>query len=556
MNFGISKRTLWGLLVTLCFLIVVDFGLANPLQETQSENPTATQQDSTGQTTPVSELDAVAAKQQEVTTQAETFIGLITLGGIIAYVIVGVFIVGVVFLFWNAIELFLDYRNSKELMTLKFSEISLDQLKNSLENRQESHLRGLLQHIILFYEAGDSATEIHEELVGHINVKTESYETYRNWLGFLADAAGGLGLLGTVWGIFRTFFGGALDPDKILNGMGIALITTLVGVGVSLIINFGGTKLFGTFNKRMKDIAEKADELRLHLLGLDSQKAHKRISKSSHFVPGGENTTVAATNGNAPEVDFGEFLQDLKTTIADSIGTRTVENVSTKTKRSTAVDVVRDAPGFVFEIDDSLPATISSGATLQKALKLTLLDQAGLPIQKAKVFFSAEGAVHFDNKKNKIDRPTDKKGEIAVNIHAEEKTGHGEIRFWLENYMDDAEIVEFNVTASVPEKIAIDGGDDQIGFVGQALSQPLQVVVRDRFDNLVENAEIAFDAVDGDGVINGLQKQCIIRTDKNGYAEATYTLGRKTHFHTINAKIKNGKGDSVVFHVLGKAKNA
>ena len=48
-----------------------------------------------------------------------------------------------------------------------------------------------------------------------------------------------LGLLGTVWGMIGVFFdivkaGGMPNPADLANGVGIALVTTLLGLGVAI----------------------------------------------------------------------------------------------------------------------------------------------------------------------------------------------------------------------------------------------------------------------------------------------------------------------------------
>jgi hypothetical protein len=68
--------------------------------------------------------------------------------------------------------------------------------------------------------------------------------------------------------MFVVFFQGTSDRDVILRGMGIALITTLLGLVVSIILNLSATELSTAFDKRLDRIAKKSDELRFRLLEL------------------------------------------------------------------------------------------------------------------------------------------------------------------------------------------------------------------------------------------------------------------------------------------------
>ena len=52
--------------------------------------------------------------------------------------------------------------------------------------------------------------------------------------------------------------------------MGFALITTLLGLIVSIFLNLSSTEIFSLFNRRLDRIAEKSDELRFRLMELVS----------------------------------------------------------------------------------------------------------------------------------------------------------------------------------------------------------------------------------------------------------------------------------------------
>jgi biopolymer transport protein ExbB len=58
------------------------------------------------------------------------------------------------------------------------------------------------------------------------------------WLNLIGNIGPMLGLLGTVWGMIGAFFtivqAGAPDPAQLAGDIGIALVTTLLGLGVSI----------------------------------------------------------------------------------------------------------------------------------------------------------------------------------------------------------------------------------------------------------------------------------------------------------------------------------
>jgi len=87
-------------------------------------------------------------------------------------------------------------------------------------------------------------------------------------MAFLADTAGGLGLLGTVWGIYRGFAAKAVvqSNDELLAAMGVALVTTFVGIVVSVIINWMSTETGAAVRGRIMAAMGKIEDYREILL--------------------------------------------------------------------------------------------------------------------------------------------------------------------------------------------------------------------------------------------------------------------------------------------------
>jgi biopolymer transport protein ExbB/TolQ len=171
---------------------------------------------------------------------------------------------------------------SRTLLETNFRQLSIGEV-NKLVSRQPSSLSARLYSVLLsiFHSTGNTR-DFHDEIANYIQLQQDRFATFRSRLSFLSDTAGALGLLGTVWGMFVTFFGGNLDSQRILNGMGLALVTTLIGLVVSIILNFCATEVFSVFNKRVANISAKADEFRLWLMAL----VHQR-SKSKNGSPSG-----------------------------------------------------------------------------------------------------------------------------------------------------------------------------------------------------------------------------------------------------------------------------
>lgn len=209
-----------------------------------------------------------------------TFWSLTKLGGGISLAIFGVLALGVFLIALQIYELIQDKVKGKALMNINYRQMSVGEVNKLVMKHQKSYIAPLYSILLSIFHATGTTQDFHDEIANYIQMQQDRFGTFKSRLAFLSDTAGALGLLGTVWGMFVTFFGGNLDSQRILNGMGLALVTTLVGLVVSIILNFFATEVFSVFNKRLEIISAKADEFRLWLLAIMHQRNKKRQQSS------------------------------------------------------------------------------------------------------------------------------------------------------------------------------------------------------------------------------------------------------------------------------------
>lgn len=468
------------------------------------------------------------AGQSKITT----FWELYQHGGYIAYIIMGVLILGVFIMIGKTVELIVDWRNAKNLAKMPFRD--LDQIKDALAKSKNSYLKGMVHHLITFFDAGYSAAQTQFELNVYKHVKYEKFESYQGWLHFLSDSAGALGLLGTVWGVFQTFFGGDLDNEKILDGMGMALITTLFGLIVSLIINFGNTKLYSSFNKRMEKIAEKGDKLRLFLMDWESMK---RPMRSRTMAPVSE--VQAASQSRAD-------LENLSGNSGKSISQSAERELHTPAATAApAKTTVRD--GYALITVDGPPEEIATGESIAKALCLGIVDENNEPVPKAKVLFQTSGELFVDKNKRQIEKQSDKNGRVMLALTGGAQVGTAELHCLLQS--DSTVTVHFtlDVVAGRADRISIERGNHQSARAGQPAPDALQVSVRDQFGNPVHGAEVLYKLLEGEGSFNGGHKDFVTSTDAQGLAAAEFRLGYEPGLNRVQAALKSAKSRPVEF---------
>lgn len=459
---------------------------------------------------PANPADSLAAPLRAGNGGIGSFWAMARLGGGIGYIIMAVLALGLFLILFKAINLFIDKRNSRPLIGAGFAGMPLPAIMELTRESAQTIAGNTLGHLIEFHRAGGQAESMHNELVFYMDQENEKFETYRSWLNFLSDSAGALGLLGTVWGVFLTFFGGNLDSEKILNGMGIALITTLLGLVVSLVLNLFNTQIYGIFQRRLEMVTRKADELRLILL------QHSAPAVPAEAVPRAE-----ASARPSPAV----------------------------TPPSPPVPVENRPPRLsILGVPEK---GLVAGEMKKGAIRLQVHQPDGAPLAKATVQVTAEGPLQIEGRNGRAEVQTDKNGLALVDVQGGETVGKGRIRLQLAGAAA-GETVDLAVHPAEAAQLAVLGGNDQAGQVNTVLAEPLRLMVTDRFGNPVADAPVNFKLTMGAGKFPDGKAHFIARSDAAGMVEARLRLGDKTGFHVVEAAL-NGRKPAVEFRLLSKS---
>ena len=214
---------------------------------------------------------AVESSTEQVEAGSETFgfsnfWDLTEQAGWFRWFILGVLVIGLFLIIKQCFELWDDRRRGAKLIGMRIGELTVDRLEARVMDESNHMLARLMATLLNVYRSSGVAIMLHEEMANFIHMEQERFSTFKQRIDFLSDSAGAFGLLGTVWGIFLVFSQRDLDPQNILGGMGLALITTLLGLVVSIILNLCLTEVSNIFTRRLDTVAAKADELRFRLM--------------------------------------------------------------------------------------------------------------------------------------------------------------------------------------------------------------------------------------------------------------------------------------------------
>ncbi|MDQ7064355.1 MAG: MotA/TolQ/ExbB proton channel family protein [candidate division KSB1 bacterium] len=178
---------------------------------------------------------------------------------------------GIFLLSYKGLQEYREKSRAKWLLEQKIGSGDIRRVIRMVQTSQPNRASRLMHQMIATFNKTKRAEPIGDDINAYLNAERDSFETFNRVLGFLSDTAGALGLLGTVWGIFETFHAGRLDGPTILQGMSISLVTTLVGLIISLFLNMGATGIFAFFNRQLNMLANRAEELRQALLYLEAK---------------------------------------------------------------------------------------------------------------------------------------------------------------------------------------------------------------------------------------------------------------------------------------------
>lgn len=203
---------------------------------------------------------------EESATSTLPVLDILAMGGWITWPIYALLLTGVAMSIKRFLHLRMDAGKDASIHGMKVAGLDTKEMRRKLQVMSPGSLTMAARDMISQYEQTRNAESLQSAIEHHITVRQDGFKPYKNWMDFLSESAGALGLLGTVLGMFQTFFGGTLDKDKILHGMGVALITTLVGIIVSLLLNLLLTVLRNHFDKMLDGHYHKLSELRQAVL--------------------------------------------------------------------------------------------------------------------------------------------------------------------------------------------------------------------------------------------------------------------------------------------------
>jgi len=227
---------------------------------------------------------ALAAAQDaaEAAEPGLPLLDVLAMGGWITWPIYGLLLVGVALSVSRLLVVRLERDRDRSLAALDVADRPASELHDRMRALAPSPLILAARDMVAQLLRTRNPDSMNAAVESFLTLRQDSFRPYENWLSFLSESAGALGLLGTVLGMFQTFFGGTLDKDKILHGMGVALITTLVGIIVSLLLNLALTLVRNVFTATLDAQFARLTAIRQAMLSESALEDDRRRRASDH----------------------------------------------------------------------------------------------------------------------------------------------------------------------------------------------------------------------------------------------------------------------------------
>ncbi|MEM7414485.1 MAG: MotA/TolQ/ExbB proton channel family protein [Gemmatimonadota bacterium] len=414
--------------------------------------------------------------------------------------------VGLVQVFVKLYELVRDRRVSLALHRMDFATMSLDDITRAVSGQSESMLSSVQSTMLNVFHTRPGEGQLHDEIANFVSFQQDQFGVFRRRMEFLSDTAGALGLMGTVWGMFTVFFQGTAQQDVILRGMGIALITTLLGLVVSIILNFSATELSTFFGKRLEQVSRKSDELRFRLMEL---------------APTPQPVAVAAAPAPAPPAPVA------------------VTPAPAPAPAPTPEPAAPDPPSWKYV---ELANGQGSGRAGSSAdLVLLVRSSDGEPAEDVAVVVAVPGSEgSLGDGQRTVRGQSDTRGEVGVACTLPEQAGSFALDVSLPEQPGPSTRIELTVVPGEPSRV-VPEGNNQAAVAGMRLPLPIGVQVTDRYGNPIPGVDVAFAVSEGDGKLGSGSAEHTLPTDEDGFARTAFVLASEAGQNGVQARLVGSK---------------
>ncbi|MCY4171554.1 MAG: MotA/TolQ/ExbB proton channel family protein [Bacteroidetes bacterium] len=182
--------------------------------------------------------------------------------------ILAVLIAGIAVLMLCLVRLTQDYLSARPLMGLHLESMTYDDLMKIQHGLSESLYTRLLFGMLQLHRNPEAMGREVSDIASSAHA---TYQRTQRIVNYCSSTAGGLGLLGTLVGIYALFSTGTRDAQMIFAGIAIAVVSTLLGIVTSILLEFFEAILHGYMSRYIESAQTWAQRVRSQALSWSEQ---------------------------------------------------------------------------------------------------------------------------------------------------------------------------------------------------------------------------------------------------------------------------------------------
>ena len=192
--------------------------------------------------------------------------------------LLGVLLAGLLVLAIRFVQSFFDRRAARILRGLPIQNAQVKDLSQALAGCDDSLHARILTGMLELWHAGAPAVAIGQEVRALIDTARAAYTRTERVVSFLSSTAGGLGLLGTLTGIYLLFSAGTRDAETIFAGIAVAVVSTLLGIVVTIVLELLESLLHAWTSRYVEAADEWGARIRYRLIALTTPTKNRETA--------------------------------------------------------------------------------------------------------------------------------------------------------------------------------------------------------------------------------------------------------------------------------------
>ena len=546
--------------ILIVFAIIFQSGLLSAPVFSQDEDTARITSDALSSENSVTEQSGETARDTgkrgfSISTMWE----LVKLAEGIGYLLILVLAMGILFIFQKWFVLMREQKDSEKIPVNKMKTMSYDDIEKMFtrvkagnidaEDEEESDAKAipllkkifrqkkasafqLLQKLYKIFDAQKTTTSFNDETSNYIQYMKDVFNPFVTRLSFLSDTSGALGLLGTVWGMFLVFYKASPDPEDTLQGMGIALATTIIGLVISIILNSFTTVVSNLFDKNLDFVNKMATVFQERLM---REEERYPVRAQPILV---DSSSMPIRSQVMPEA-----------TIRD---TKIQEKPRIETSEAPITPQIVHGPPSELRVIKGDNQSGEVNCPLSEPIIVEVLDGQGNPLENETVIFTAEDAAGVFSNNNRVQKIlTDDEGRAQTKFTLGKTSGEKTIHIAIEGSNARGAKLLAIAKPTPPTKLVELKGNFQTGELGKRLPIPFVIAIQDRYDNPIPMFEVDFTLKKGSGRFQDSKNaHYTAHTNEDGLAEVYFIVGNNRGAREIEVEAKKVDPSKITFEVF------